>query len=98
MVTAADRSTLSSVCGYCGNSDLLTFTVIGSQLHSIMEVGQDHMHCDLDIMESCSTAFYVGEGCFAMHPEESLLHERIVNMQAPREYQQMQTCIPHSSV
>ena len=24
------------------------------------------MHCDLDIMESCSTALYAGEGCFAM--------------------------------
>ena len=56
---------------------LITFTVIGSQLHSIREVGQNDMHCDLDIMESCSTALYAGEGCFAMHPEESLLHEKL---------------------
>ena len=76
MVTV-DRSMLSSVCGYCGNSDLLTFTVSSSQLHSIRDAGQDHMHCDLDIMESCSTALYMGDGCVAMHPKESLLHEKL---------------------
>jgi len=62
----------------CWSTD---FIVIGRQLHSIREVGQEHKHCDLDIMESCSTGFYVGEGCFAVHPEESLLHEKIVNLQ-----------------
>jgi len=78
--------TQSLLCleGATGRGKVHSYTIKGMQPHNCSALDYSNLsspprgigvhmhHSSYDVMQSCSTAFYTGEGCFAlsMHPEQ----------------------------